>query len=126
MIDRAGAGVYADLLRYYKVDLVAAVESGSPSPRLLLVLIHGLPDGSWTAALLNNNPELRGWTRETALLADIFDNISVNTVATGMGGGPRKPYMWPGRPGARADDTFVADTRKKGGMRAAFEAALSA
>lgn len=84
----------------------------------MLALIRGLPDGSWTQALLAEVPELRGWTRETALLADLFDNVSVNTVATGFSGGKRRPFLWPGRPGVK--QSFVAEKCTVQGVRQAF------
>ena len=117
MLDKAGTGLYADFRLYYGIDLVDAVESGTPSPRFLLALVRGLPDGCWTQALLAEMPELRGWTREMSLLADVFDNISVNTVATGFGKS-RRPYLWPGRPGVK--QTFAAEKVSVKGVRQMF------
>lgn len=109
--------MYADFRLYYGIDLVEAVESGTPSPRFLLALVRGLPDGCWTQALLAEMPELRGWTREMSLMADVFDNISVNTVATGFGKS-RRPYLWPGRPGVK--QTFAAEKCTVKGVRQMF------
>lgn len=117
MLDKAGTGLYADFRLYYGIDLVEAVESGTPSPRFLLALVRGLPDGCWTQALLAEMPELRGWTREMSLMADVFDNISVNTVATGFGKS-RRPYLWPGRPGVK--QTFAAEKVSVKGVRQMF------
>lgn len=117
MLDKAGTGLYADFRLYYGIDLVDAVESGTPSPRFLLALVRGLPDGCWTQALLAEMPELRGWTREMSLMADVFDNISVNTVATGFGKS-RRPYLWPGRPGVK--QTFAAEKVSVKGVRQMF------
>jgi len=117
LLDKAGTGLYADFRLYYGIDLVDAVESGTPSPRFLLALVRGLPDGCWTQALLAEMPELRGWTREMSLLADVFDNISVNTVATGFGKS-RRPYLWPGRPGVK--QTFAAEKVSVKGVRQMF------
>lgn len=117
MLDKAGTGIYADFRLYYGIDLVEAVESGTPSPRFLLALVRGLPDGCWTQALLAEMPELRGWTREMSLMADVFDNISVNTVATGFGKS-RRPYLWPGRPGVK--QTFAAEKVSVKGVRQMF------
>jgi hypothetical protein len=117
LLDKAGTGLYADFRLYYGIDLVEAVESGTPSPRFLLALVRGLPDGCWTQALLAEMPELRGWTREMSLMADVFDNISVNTVATGFGKS-RRPYLWPGRPGVK--QTFAAEKVSVKGVRQMF------
>ena len=58
-----------------------------------------------------------------SLLADVFDNISVNTVATGFGKS-RRPTLWPGRPGAK--QTFAADKVSVKGVRQMFVDAMSA
>lgn len=100
-----------------------AIETGYPSPRFLLALVRGLPDGCWTQALLADVPELRGWTREMSLLADVFDNISVNTVATGFGASKR-PVLWPGRPGVKR--VFAADKCTVKGVRQMFLDAMGA
>lgn len=123
MLDKAGTGIYVDFRLHYGIDLVDAIESGSPSPRFLLALVRGLPDGCWTQALLAEVPELRGWTREVSLLADVFDNISVNTVATGFGKS-RRPALWPGRPGVK--QTFTAEKCTVKGVRQMFVDAMSA
>lgn len=73
------------------------MRTGYPSPRFLLALIHGLPQGSLTSAMLQGSPELVGYSREVSLLADVFDAVSVNTVATSWGK-RSKPFLWPGRP----------------------------
>ena len=48
-----------------------------------------------------------------SLLADVFDNISVNTVA-----------MWPGRPGVK--QTFTAEKCTVKGVRQMFVDAMNA
>nr|DAS06524.1 MAG TPA: hypothetical protein [Caudoviricetes sp.] len=57
-----------------------------------------------------------------SLLADVFDNISVNTVATGFGKS-RRPTLWPGRPGAK--QTFAAEKCTVKGVRQMFVDAMS-
>lgn len=86
------------MLATYGVDLVRAVETGSPSPRFLLALIEGLPSGSWSSSVLADCPEMRGYSPVVAAIADVFDAVAVNTVVCGNLKKGAKPEFWPGRP----------------------------
>ncbi len=104
--------------------MVEAVRTGWPSPRFLLALIAGLPQGAWTRAVLADDPDLRGWSREASLLADLYDNVSVNTVSTGWFKKRPKPDLWPFRPGRRVEGRAAAP-KSTAGLKAMFEQAMS-
>lgn len=86
------------MLRYYGVDLVKAIRTGRPGPALLLSLIAALPQGSMTHALLAEDRALLGWSREAAVVADVFDAVYDNMVGTSMAKFKQKPKPYP-RPG---------------------------
>lgn len=100
-MDRAGSGIYPDLLHHYGVDLVAAIKSGRPSPKLLLSLIATLPMGSMTQALLMGDRSAFGWSNEVSVLADVVDATYDNMVGTAMGKFKKLPKRYP-RPGTKA------------------------
>lgn len=83
MIGEYGAELYADLLRYYRVDLTEVVAGRGPSPALVLALVEGLPEDSATVAAMRGGREWRGWTQQTRVLADLYDAVSLNTRASG-------------------------------------------
>lgn len=64
-----------------------------PSPSWVLSLVQRLPDESLTVALANGGRDWFGFTRELAVLSDVFDAVNVNTRATGMWA--KKPPEFP-------------------------------
>lgn len=108
--------MYADLLRYYRVDLAEVVAGGGPSPALVLALVEGLPEDSATVAAMRGGRDWRGWTRTELLLADIYDAINANTRASGRW--RRKPPTIPPYPrpklrrGQRRRGQTIADVRR--------------
>jgi len=96
----------ADLLHHYRLDLrdeLADLMSGTPSssPCWLLALIEGLPaDGAYAASRLGG-AEFRGWSRDTSILADVWDILA----ATAMAGSKKKPPTYP-RPGQKEQRTM--------------------
>ena len=101
-MDRAGAGIYPDLLSTFGVDLVEALRVGSPSPGALLVLISALPMGSMTQAWLVGDRGLHGFSREVAVSADVYDAVMTNMVGSAMGKFKKLPDPYP-RPGKGAN-----------------------
>lgn len=72
------------------------VMHGSPSPALVLSLIEGLPPESNTVADMSGGPQFRGWGLTEAILADVFDAISMNTIVSGnWKRNPPKPPVYP-------------------------------
>lgn len=72
--------MYADLLRYYGVDLEGLFASPpNVSPRKVLVLIEGLPADSATVSRTRDTPEATGWTVDSYLLASLIDAVRENT-----------------------------------------------
>ena len=67
------------------MDLVDVV-NGDVAPLFVLSLIEGLPEGSKTAALMQDKEHWRtylGITQDYYVLAGIFNAINGNTAATG-------------------------------------------
>lgn len=74
--------LYAELLRYYNVDLSDILASTpSISPTKVVWLIQSLPVESRTSAILRKNPESYGWTNTDYLLANVIDSVRENTFA---------------------------------------------
>lgn len=97
LIDNYGAGLYADLLRYYDVDLTEVIRGNGPAPLLVMALVRGLPDTSTTIGLVHGGYKHVGWGQDRHMLADLIDAIQQNTRATGNFKSPPKikPYPRP-------------------------------
>ena len=106
LIDNAGAGVYADLHFYYRLDLVELIQKlhdGTMTPALILALIERLPQGSATQAMLATADsdvdwrDLLGWTTTDQVLSDVYNAVNTNANLTRFGGKPFKfePYPTP-------------------------------
>ena len=83
---------------------------------LLLSLVEGLPDESRTVAAIAGNAEFRGWSKEARLLADLFDAVQANTMASGnwKNSPPKlKPYPRPAHRKRRM--TTLADIKAMAG-----------
>lgn len=52
-------------------------------PSLLIALIERLPDTSMTTALAAGGKQMFGWGLDRYMLADVYDALNLNTVATG-------------------------------------------
>lgn len=80
LIDRYGAIIYADLLRYYQVDISTLV-SDTPeiTPKQALALIENLPSESKTLAYISGAPSSYGWGTTAYLLAGVIDTVRENT-----------------------------------------------
>lgn len=104
MIDDYGKGLYADLLRYYDVDLLDVIRGNGPAPSLVVSLAMALPDTSYTVALASGGPEHYGWGVDRHMTADIFDAINQQTRVTGNWAKGKAPKMpaWP-RPNRKAE-----------------------
>lgn len=84
----------SDLLALYGFDL-ADVFAGRAPVRVALLLISRLPyepDSLWRAHQLGGL-EHKGWTPDTYRLAEIIDQVAVNTVAVGNMGSKKKPKL---------------------------------
>lgn len=92
LIDEAGESVFADLRRYYGVDLLDVLrpESGL-NPRQVLVYINQLPAQSNTMAHLQGGPQFRGWSPEVYMLANVFDAIRAHTHTYVSANSKKKP-----------------------------------
>lgn len=87
--DGHGEAIEADLQREYGLDLLD-VFRGTLSPAKVMRLLGQLDERSALFASLAGNPEFRGWTPETRILADVWDLLArVNT------GEKRKPPSYP-------------------------------
>ncbi|MEU5878179.1 hypothetical protein [Spirillospora sp. NPDC047279] len=73
-MEKHGGEIYADLLRYYGVD-VHAVFDGSLPPRHALALVEYLPIESATAVARRGGAEFYGWDRQAYLTADLIDAV---------------------------------------------------
>lgn len=90
--------MFADLWRYYGVDLRELWRSGSDlTPRAVLWLVEHLPQDSATNASIRGGPHHRAWTTDTYLLA-----AAVNTLAAAnrqrAGKAMRKAPVQPPKP----------------------------
>ncbi len=74
LIEAHGGEVYADLLRYYGVD-VHGILDGTLPPRHALALVEYLPIDSATAVARRGGPEFSGWDRQAYLTADLIDAV---------------------------------------------------
>lgn len=96
MIDEHGKALYRDLNHYERVDLTEVIKGNGPAPSFVLALIEGVPAGSMLSASQHKIPELMGWDRVNALLADLYDAMMFNTRATGNFA--KKPPTFPPYP----------------------------
>lgn len=92
------------------------------TPRLVLVLIEGLPDTSMFLAMRRGGLEFMGWGGDRAIMAAVFDAIRENTTYTGhwkKGKPPDLPtYPRPNeKKKAEKKDNSVAGLFKRFGMR---------
>ena len=72
--------MYADLLRYYGVDLLGVVaDPPEISPKRATALIRNLPTESRTAAILRKSENSAGWDHTAYLLASVIDAVRENT-----------------------------------------------
>ncbi|PPK63527.1 hypothetical protein V5P93_000418 [Actinokineospora auranticolor] len=85
-----GAALYADLRRYYGVDL-ADLWHGTLTPRRVLWLIEHLPEDSAAVAALRGGSEHRAWTATTHLLATVVDAVQLGTWTTVAANSRRRP-----------------------------------
>ncbi|RLK54821.1 hypothetical protein [Actinokineospora cianjurensis] len=85
-----GATLYADLRRYYGIDL-ADLWHGTLTPRRVLWLIEHLPEDSATVAALRGGPQHRAWTTAAHLLATVADAVQLGTWTTIAAHARRRP-----------------------------------
>lgn len=82
LIEEHGGSVYADLRRYYGVDLSGVVaDPPTISPAEVLALVENLPAESMTVSLEQGIPEAVGWGLSEHLLASVVDAVRENTFA---------------------------------------------
>ena len=88
------------------------------TPRLVLVLIEGLPDTSMFLAMRRGGLEFMGWGGDRAIMASIFDAIGENTVYTGnwKKGKVPDPPTYP-----RPDDKKKAEKKKDNSVAGLFK-----
>ena len=117
LIDTYGEELYVDLKVHYQVDL-AEVLAGTvaTSPRLLLALIRGLPEGSRYVAVLSSAPveysdddtdapaeidpvsERLLWTEDRKLLAQLINSVNMlvrHSIPWEKGKEPKVPLVGP-------------------------------
>lgn len=123
-LDEHGAAIYADLLRFYGVDVVGLVsDPPTVSPAQVLALISGLPAESKTVSLLREADEAVGWDTNSYLLASVVDAVRENTHVVAQVNSKKKklkppePLKVPGvrarRPEKRAPNAFVRMAQKQ-------------
>ncbi|WP_116210101.1 hypothetical protein [Streptomyces olivoreticuli] len=106
LLDEHGAALYADLRRFYSVDLLAYFR-GEMSARAVLALVENLPDDAAVMAALLGGRQAVGWDVQSHILADLVDAVQWNTYVLLAQKAKRpgalekpKPYPRPGRPAA--------------------------
>ncbi|MEV4434792.1 hypothetical protein [Streptomyces sp. NPDC049585] len=78
LLDEHGAAIYADLRRFYSVDLLAYFR-GEMSARAVLALVENLPDDAAVMAALLGGRQAVGWDVHAHILADLVDAVQWNT-----------------------------------------------
>lgn len=100
-----------DFTEFYQLD-IADVWRGRLDPARVIVLAGqlGTVPGSRFRAQCLGGPEFVGWTRESDILADIYDALVDNSVVTAKaaGGKPQTPDSYP-RPVPKKDQAEVVD-----------------
>lgn len=122
-MDEHGAAVYADLLRFYGVDVVGLVsDPPTISPAQVLALISGLPAESKTVSLLRESDDAVGWDTNSYLLASVVDAVRENTYVTAQVNSKKKlkppePLKVPGagarKPEKKSPNAFVRMAQKQ-------------
>lgn len=72
------------------------VNGEGPAPMLVLAAVLGLPDDSYTHALMRGGIEHKGWGQDRHMVADLIDAVNQNTRATGNWG--KRPPKIPSYP----------------------------
>ena len=72
------------------------IEGKGPAPLLVVSAVMGLPDESYTHALMRGGVEHKGWGQDRHMLADLIDSLNQNTRATGNWG--KRPPKIPSYP----------------------------
>lgn len=125
MIRDHGGPLYADLLRYYGVDLTQVCQGRGPAPGLVLSLVEFLPADSAFAASASaekTNSEIHEWRtwqaqlQSNLLLAELIDFQRENTKAQVGKRYKFKPHPRPGEK-KKARVVTVAELNR-GGLRA--------
>jgi hypothetical protein len=93
--------VFADLWRYYGVDLRDLWRPGSDlTPRAVLWLVEHLPQESATIAAMKGGGHFREWTTQNHLLAGVF-NLLAAANRQRAGKAMRKAPIQPPKPKAQ-------------------------
>lgn len=72
--------MYADLLRFYGVDLQGLFyDPPEVDPKRAMALVEGLPQDSRTMARLRGASDSAGWDTNSYLLASLIDVVRENT-----------------------------------------------
>lgn len=77
--------MFRDFLLFYQINLIDVLAGRDDrfTPPILLSLIERFPEGSEFGAEKAGNRQLRDWRQDTYLLANIANNVNVNTMVTG-------------------------------------------
>ena len=112
-----------DLLFFYGKDLYVEIHNDGVTmlpPRLVLVLIEGLPDTSYTHAVSSGGMEWMGWGKDRQIMADLYDAVNTNTYMTGMyRKRPKEPVKWP-RPWDKKSRKTKAEKGRKATVKDVF------
>lgn len=85
----------ADLWFYYRVRLADTIAGHGPSPYEIRLLVQRLPTESLTSALMRGSRDYFELSREWRVLADIYDAIQLNTIASGNWKKGKQPAFKP-------------------------------
>lgn len=81
-LEEHGGVVYAELLRYYGVDITGLVsDNPGVTPAQVLALVENLPLGSGLLSVSEELDDASGWDTNSYLLASLIDAVRENTFA---------------------------------------------
>lgn len=98
-----------DLRFYFNIDLLDTIAGRGIPPSLVLLYVQRLPDDSLTHALMQGGREYLGWGQDRYLLADLYDQVALNTLISGNWKKGKQPELetYP-RPGSTQEKDEVS------------------
>ena len=72
------------------INLVDVIMGRGPTPLFVLAVIEGLPDTSYTAALMSGGRQFYQWGMDRYLLAELYDALNLNSTVLAKANGAKK------------------------------------